>query len=81
MAKNIREIVNEWLKVNGYEGLAGDDCGCEVDDLMPCDEPDVIHCVAGHKIPCPDGDDCEYRFAPDSIHWHMAEGKKESEDG
>lgn len=39
-SKNIREIVGKWLKTNGYDGLYYDsDCGCKVDDLMVCGEP------------------------------------------
>jgi len=33
------DIVKEYLIKNGYEGLLNEDedCGCCVDDLMPCD--------------------------------------------
>ncbi len=43
------EIVADWLRAHGYDGLAGEDCGCALDDLMPCGE---IHldCVAGHQV-------------------------------
>ncbi len=45
----IREIVKNWLITHGYDGLAGEDCGCEINDLMPCDEPSIYQCRAGHK--------------------------------
>ena len=32
----VLEIVEEYLKENFYDGLAGDECGCEVDNLFPC---------------------------------------------
>ncbi len=35
---NLRDIVKKYLEDNGYEGLAGKYCGCENNDLMPCDE-------------------------------------------
>lgn len=66
----IQEIVEKWLIDNGYEGLSGEDCGCEVGDLMPCDEPG--NCEAGHKIPCPGQEDC---VNGGGCPWHMAKGK------
>ena len=32
----VREIVKQWLTTNGHDGLCTDDCGCGVEDLMPC---------------------------------------------
>lgn len=54
----LREIIKNWLEDNGYTGLAGDGCGCEISYLMPCDEPDVDNCQAGYKIKCPGADKC-----------------------
>ncbi len=62
------EIIREYLKQNGYDGLAGDDCGCEVDDLQPCCS-DCGSCEPGYKVPCSDcpaDGDCE---------WHMSTEK------
>jgi hypothetical protein len=46
----IEQMVEAWLTANGYDGLAGDDCGCFVGDLMPCglDVGGCTRCVAGH---------------------------------
>jgi hypothetical protein len=33
---NVKEIVEKYLKENGYHGLCFDDCQCKLDDLMPC---------------------------------------------
>ena len=38
---NIKEIVTEYLKSHGFDGLYHDDCGCDLQDLMPCDEPNL----------------------------------------
>ena len=49
----VKDIVTEYLKAHGYDGLAAEDCGCGLDDLMPCEwgggMPD---CKPAHKEPC-----------------------------
>ena len=46
----MQNIVREWLKANGYDGLCDthQECGCSVNDLMPCSEPGT-ECEAGYK--------------------------------
>jgi len=46
----LKKIVKQWLSKNGYDGLVSADleCGCEIDDLMPCDTP-LVDCEAGYK--------------------------------
>jgi len=45
---NVKEIVKDWLKTHGYDGLYTDDCGCLIDDLMPCSGYGCIEtCEAG----------------------------------
>ena len=35
---NVKEIVTDYLHRRGYDGLClGEECGCDVDALMPCD--------------------------------------------
>ena len=48
--KELWEIVAEWLKENGYDGLVDEDmeCACLVSELMPCGEPKP-GCMAGYK--------------------------------
>ena len=46
----VYEIVKKYLKDNGCDGLCTDDCGCHLDDLMPCCEFSLIHCVPGYEI-------------------------------
>jgi len=52
MSKTVGDIVKEYLQNNGYSGLCGDDCVCELDDLFLCGEID-FDCVAGYKSECP----------------------------
>ncbi|MBW1779344.1 MAG: hypothetical protein JRL30_01270 [Deltaproteobacteria bacterium] len=47
----VYEIVYEYLKANGYDGLYGEDCGCGLNDIMTCCE-DCGNCHAGVKVPC-----------------------------
>ena len=77
MSKDIRDIVAEWLETNGYDGLAGDACGCLLSDIMPCDYPSMYDCVPGYKVPCPGGDECP---ADGDCDWHVVEHKPQDYD-
>ena len=47
---DVKEIVEEYLKANGYDGLFVEDCcACELDDLFPCHEY-CGECIAGYKL-------------------------------
>lgn len=49
---NLKEIVEKYLKENGYAGLTDcDECGCHIDDLMPCDAPNIFACIPGVNWP------------------------------
>ena len=65
----VGDILEAWLRANGYDGLADEygECGCELADLVPCGGPNTESCVAGHRIECLCGEGCE---------WHMAPGKR-----
>ena len=70
---NLRELVSGWLKAHGFDGLCyGEDgdmsCGCEISDLMPCDEPNQA-CEPGRKGPCSDNED--YSYCEGKCDWHM----------
>lgn len=77
---NVRQMVEKYLKENGFDGLFADvpgGCGCEIGDLMPCEEPCDV-CEAGVKIVCIDPD-CDYGSEP---HWHiMVQKESEVKDG
>ena len=44
------DIIEKYLKDNGYDGLCTDDCGCHLGDLIPCYSQGVLDCVPGYKI-------------------------------
>lgn len=51
MTPTLIEMVHEWLHDHGYEGLCNPDaeCGCDIDDLMPCGCPNEDDCRAGYR--------------------------------
>jgi len=64
---NIRAIVKKYLIDNHYDGLAGEECGCETDDLMCCDDPELT-CEPGHKMFCSACQDADCEFRIESGH-------------
>ncbi len=48
-----KEIIEKYLKDNGFDGLYNEDmeCGCLLDDLCPCGEGIGSECKAGYKLP------------------------------
>lgn len=50
---NLYEIVKNYLIAHGYDGLYNTylDCGCEIDDLFPCDSCEG-ECQPGYKVDC-----------------------------
>jgi hypothetical protein len=75
-----REIITEWLKAHGYDGLFSDgECACDTSDLIPCDGS-CAECQPGYKSQCsPNSEDmCE---ACGNGGWHIqAEKPKETAD-
>ncbi len=60
----VAEMVSEWLRTNGYDGLCNPDaeCGCGLDDLVPCSYMDERRCVCAYEIQDKEGrpGDCLY---------------------
>jgi len=49
----VKEIVLEYLKAQRFDGLCNvHDCGCAIDDLMPCCNDSIEHCQPGYKVLC-----------------------------
>jgi hypothetical protein len=48
----VKDIIEKYLRENGYDGLAGEDCGCGLDDLAPCCEPIPADCVPAYRVMC-----------------------------
>jgi hypothetical protein len=66
----VKQIVEQYLTANGYDGLRSFDgeCGCKVGDLVPCDGP-FDTCEPGYEVPCPGpgcvlAGDCPWHIAP-----------------
>lgn len=53
---SLREMAAQWLRENHYDGLCNPDgeCGCGLDDLMPCQCPNERDCVCAYEIPAED---------------------------
>lgn len=59
------EIITDWLREHGYDGLFSDylECACTIEDLIPCgmisqDNP----CYAGYRVPCDCGEGHDYHI-------------------
>lgn len=50
MPENVRDILYLYLTKKGFGGLYNPDmeCGCQNDDLMPCDD-NFRDCIPGYK--------------------------------
>ena len=61
----VKELIKQYAKENGFDGLVHDwgECGCEIDDLCPCELSDLADCAFGYKVPCDCGDGCAFHIA------------------
>lgn len=59
------DITKKWLEENGYDGLSllEEDCGCALEDFMPCCEPSP-RCEAGYCREAPEGSSVDYFIYP-----------------
>ena len=48
----VTDIVKEWLKGHGYDGLYDrGECGCLIEDLCPCGSEGALGCQPGYRLP------------------------------
>ena len=82
---NVKEIVEAYLKENGYQGLctnADDGCSCKRGDLFPCSGEWALECVPGYRTICKEcarHGECEFEredWKPDCIQAEKPEVKK-----
>ena len=49
----VKEILIEWLTDHGYSGLWNEDeCGCGIDDFIPCNNEGIEGCQPGYRVKC-----------------------------
>ena len=59
----VQEIVEAYLKENGFDGLRSTygGCGCEIGDLVPCDL-NFAQCEPGYRTDCDCGEGCSFHM-------------------
>lgn len=55
----VASILKEYLQRNGYDGLCGAGCGCEMSELGLCDSDAILNCRPGYKHKCVPTEDCD----------------------
>ena len=45
-----KDIIETYLKEHGYDGLANNGCGCDVNDLAPCNGGPCWDCEPAYKV-------------------------------
>ena len=81
---DVQEILKDWLKAHGFDGLVNDTgCGCVLDDLCPSHECLTRDCVAAYRYKCQPGytQRCEFCATdPDEESFCMRLEKPEGEE-
>lgn len=54
----VKEIIKKYLVDHGYDGLAGEECGCSTEDLFMCEEG--LECVPAFKCECDGCDEFDH---------------------
>jgi hypothetical protein len=68
----VKEILIEYLTVNGYQGLCNECCGCGIadpDDFIPCEGEIVNNCTPAYLVKATesteDYDKGDWIYSPD----------------
>lgn len=74
---NVKTILREYLVAKGYDGLSLDCgvCGCELDDLMGCDEA-AENCRPAYRVPC-NANTCPWGKTSGTHGYHMLPGQRQ----
>jgi hypothetical protein len=60
----VKQIITEYLKTKGYDGLLNKDfnCSCDMENLLVCCDCDgeVVNCRAAYKVKC-DREKCKIK--------------------
>jgi len=49
----VKDIIEKYLRENGFDGLASEDCGCGVEDgLAPCESCNIFECAPAYRFIC-----------------------------
>lgn len=60
LPRNVDEMVRNYLRAVGADGLCGTGCGCGIDNLFPCEglglENDVSLCAPARRQKCTDSE-------------------------
>lgn len=78
---NVGEILEKYLKDNGYDGLYADECGCQLSDLKPCECQNTLSCQPGYSVKASEADPEGHDFYILSTKEDVAEHEKKLEDG
>lgn len=71
----VKSIMADWLREHGYDGLWNEnECGCTVDDFMPCGGESIADCKPGYHVPCK-GEDCELLWCESATDAHIGPEK------
>ncbi len=76
--KTVQDIVVEYLKSSGLDGLGGVECSCLLPDLAPCGDIQGS-CEPGRKVPC--NQDCSIGGCDFHIEPGPAESAEDQDDG
>lgn len=60
----VADILKEWLKENGYDGLCNTECGCSIEDFAPCNLSEILDCIPAYSSLTHEGHRC---FVPNLI--------------
>lgn len=60
----VGSIIADYLNANGFDGLAGNECGCKTGEMFLCDLADA-NCKPAHYVTC---DKCDRRRTDTCIY-------------